>query len=156
MSTPPIRRPRVTLWLLRLGLTVHALCVVAQPVLAGRFLDGDYDAISAHSLNGSVLPASGMLVGAVALAYLIAGGAVWPLLAFSALWLAEGFQIGAGYARVLAIHIPLGVAIVVAALGLTIWSWLPAAARPRRGRQWRMRREPARAALDRVAAEAGR
>ena len=63
MSTSPTRRPRGTLWLLRLSLAVHAVCLVVQPILAGRYLDGDYDAIGAHSLNGSLLPASGMVVG---------------------------------------------------------------------------------------------
>jgi len=147
---PPTRRPRATLWLLRLTLTIHAVCVLAQPILAGRYLDGDYDAIGAHGLNGSVLPASGMVVGAAALAFWFAGGAGWPLLAFAGLWLAEGLQIGMGYARILAIHLPLGVAIVVVALWLAAWSWLPGAAVPRR----RLRpRESARRALDRVAAD---
>ncbi|MFG1920350.1 hypothetical protein [Cryptosporangium sp. NPDC048952] len=125
---------KTTLWLFRLSLTVHALCVLAQPVFAGLYLDGSYDAIGVHSLNGSILPASGMVVGAAALAFWIAGGAGWPLLAYAVLWLAEGFQIGMGYARVLAVHIPLGVTIVVLTVWLTIWVWLPRAAVRRRAR----------------------
>ncbi|EXG79124.1 hypothetical protein [Cryptosporangium arvum] len=135
---------KTTLWLFRLSLTVHAVCVLAQPILAGLYLDGSYDALGAHSLNGSILPATGMVVGAAALAFWIAGGAGWPLLAYATLWLAEGFQIGVGYARVLAIHLPLGVTIVVLTVWLTVWVWLPRAARRRR------RRTSARNALDRL------
>jgi len=151
MLTPRTRRPRVTLWLFRLSLTLHTVCVVAQPILAGRYLDGDYDALSVHSLNGSILPASGMVVGAAALTYWLAGGVGWPLLAYAGLWLAEGFQIGMGYARLLSLHIPLGVTIVALALWLTVWVWLPRAARPRRRRS--PPPESARAALDRLEVE---
>ncbi|GAA0264455.1 hypothetical protein [Cryptosporangium japonicum] len=136
---------KTTLWLFRLSLTVHAVCVLAQPILAGLYLDGSYDALGVHSLNGSILPATGMVVGAAGLAFWIAGGAGWPLLAYGVLWLAEGFQIGMGYARVLAVHLPLGVTIVALTIWLTVWSWLPRASRRRR-----RRRESPRSALDRV------
>ena len=43
-------------------------------------------------------------------------------------------QIGMGYQRNLALHVPLGVAIVVATLSFAGWSWSRAAARPRSGR----------------------
>jgi hypothetical protein len=47
------------------------------------------------------------------------------------LFLADGFQIAAGYARQLELHIPLGVAIVVTSVLLAAWAWSPSAARPR-------------------------
>ena len=118
-------------WLLRVTVTLHAVCVVAQPVLAGLYLDGDYDALSAHSLNGSLLPASAMLVGAAALGYLLAGGTGWPLLTTDALFLAEGVQIGMGHSRVLVVHLPLGVGITVLHLAFVWWAWRRAG-RPRR------------------------
>jgi hypothetical protein len=46
-------------------------------------------------------------------------------------FLAEGFQIGMGYSRQLHLHVPLGVAIVVAAVLLAAWVWTPSAARAR-------------------------
>jgi hypothetical protein len=64
--------------------------------------------------------------------YWLRGGAGWPLLALSGLWLVEGFQIGMGYALVMAVHIPLGVAVVGVAVWLAIWSWSPSSRRPRK------------------------
>jgi hypothetical protein len=126
------RPPRITLWTLRLVLSVHLLAVLAQPVLAGRYLTGDVDAIAVHGLIGSLLALVAMAVIAAALAYvLVVRGRLWVLPATVALFLADGFQIGFGYSRELNLHVPLGVGIVVAAVLLTAWSWTPAAARPR-------------------------
>src|SRR5689334_4168123 len=36
--------PLITLWLLRIAVTAHLVAVLAQPVLAGRYLTGDVDA----------------------------------------------------------------------------------------------------------------
>ncbi|HYH30213.1 MAG TPA: hypothetical protein VD903_07490 [Pseudonocardia sp.] len=129
------RRPRITLWTLRLSLTVLLLAVFAQPVLAGRYLTGDVDAIVVHGLVGSLLAPAAMLVIAAALAYVVAvRGRLWVLPAAVLLFLAIGVQIGFGYSRDLHLHVPVGVAIAVGAVLLTAWSWAPAAARPRGGR----------------------
>jgi hypothetical protein len=61
------------------------------------------------------------------------GGRPWPLAALLTLWWAAAIQLGMGYARVLAVHVPLGVTVVGAAVALAVWSWTPAARRPRRG-----------------------
>jgi hypothetical protein len=120
------------LWTLRAVITVHVLAVLAQPVLAGLFLTGDVDAIGVHGLIGSLLALVGMVVIGVALAYVLGGrGRLWVLPVAVALFLADGFQIGAGYTRQLELHIPLGVAIVVASVLLATWAWSPSAARPR-------------------------
>ncbi|WP_219413090.1 hypothetical protein [Pseudonocardia nigra] len=128
------RRPRVSLWLLRLVITVHLGAVLAQPVLAGMFLTGDVDAIAAHGLIGSLLALVAMFVIAATLAYVVGGrGRVWVVPVAVLLFLADGFQIGMGYARQLQLHVPLGVAIVTASVLLAIWAWSPSAARPRGG-----------------------
>jgi hypothetical protein len=128
----PVRRPRITLWTLRLVLSVHLLAVLAQPVLAGRYLTGDVDAMAAHGLVGSLLALVAMVVIAAALAYVLVGrGPLWILPVAVLLFLADGFQIGFGYDRELDLHLPLGVGIVVAAVLLTAWAWTPVAARPR-------------------------
>jgi hypothetical protein len=132
---PPVRRPRISLWTLRLVITVHLLAVLAQPVLAGRYLTGDVDAIEVHGLVGSLLMLVTMTVFAAALAYVLAGrGRLWVLPVIVLLFLAEGFQIGMGYARELQLHVPLGVAIVVTSVLLAAWVWTPTAARPRGSR----------------------
>lgn len=131
-AAAPTRRPRVSLWTLRLLLTGHLVAVLAQPVLAGRYLTGDVDAITVHGLLGSLLSLVAMALVAGALAYVLFGrGRLWVLPVTVLLFLAEGFQIGMGYSRELAVHVPLGVAIVVVAVLLAAWVWTPAAARPR-------------------------
>lgn len=114
----------------------YAAIVVAQPVLAGQYLAGSYDAINWHELGGLLMMVAA--VGAFALAVVHAGlgrGPVWPVALLIVLFLAQGFQIGMGYARTLAIHVPLGVFILATVLALGAWVWSPAARR--RGRMWR-------------------
>jgi hypothetical protein len=130
-----VRRPVVSLWLLRAALTVHLLAVLGQPVLAGLFLTGEVDAIEVHGLIGSVLAFFTLLTGVLALGYVVAGrGRVWILPALVVVFLLEGAQIGLGYARVLQLHVPLGVALAVLAVLLAAWSWTPSAGRARGSR----------------------
>ena len=129
-TVPPRRRatPRKTRWLLVAVLFVHTVAVVAQPLLAGRYLSGDVDAMGAHSLNGTMLPGlSTLQIAAAALFWRPGRGPFWPVLASVALLLAEGVQIGMGYSRTLGVHIPLGVAIVTTTVGMFVWSlaWRP-------------------------------
>ncbi|MFC5995064.1 hypothetical protein ACFQE5_12660 [Pseudonocardia hispaniensis] len=128
----PARQPRASLWALRVLLTGQLLAVLAQPVLAGLFLTGDVDAITGHGLIGSLLPLLGLLVVGGASAYVLGGrGRLWVLPAAVVLFLAEGLQVGMGYARTLQMHIPLGVAIVTVSVLSTIWVWSSSARRPR-------------------------
>ncbi|HEY4417928.1 MAG TPA: hypothetical protein VGN22_00315 [Pseudonocardia sp.] len=116
-------------------ITVNLLAVLAQPVLAGLFLTGDVDAIGVHGLIGSLLALVELVVIVVALAYVLGGrGRLWVLPVAVLLFLAVGFQIAAGYARELELHVPLGVTIVVASVLLAGWAWTPSAARPRNPR----------------------
>jgi hypothetical protein len=135
---PPVvrvRRPRASLWALRIVTLAFVLAVLAQPVLAGLFLTGDVDAIGVHGLIGSLLALGAMAVIAVVLAYVFGGrGTLWVLPVSVLLFLAVGFQIGAGYARQLELHVPLGVVIVTTSVLLAGWAWSPLAARARGAR----------------------
>jgi hypothetical protein len=132
---PPVtrvRRPRASLWALRTLLTLFLLAVLAQPLLAGRFLTGDIDAIGVHGLIGSLLALGALIVIGATVAYVLGGrGRLWVLPVSVLLFLAVGFQIGAGYARQLELHVPLGVTIVVTSVLFTAWAWTPWAAQPR-------------------------
>jgi hypothetical protein len=122
----------MSLWLLRSALTLYLLGVLAQPVLAGMFLTGSVDAITAHGIIGTGLEAMTMVVIAATIVYVIGGhGRLWILPVTVVLFFVVGLQIGMGYARQLQIHIPLGVAIVTASVMLTVWVWSPSAARAR-------------------------
>ena len=127
-----------TAWLLRMLLTIQAAMALAQPILIGRYLDGDFDVLGAHGLNGSLLPAIDMLCLGAALAHWTLGrGRFWPVLVTLLLIPVEGTQIAAGYAHSLALLIPLGVGIVAGLLFLAAWSWTPRIRRPRTVRRWR-------------------
>ena len=129
-----VRRPTATAWLLRAALTLTAASAVAQPLLIGGYLDGNFDLVAWHSTNATAVIVTVMLSGLAAIAYVWPGGGrPWPLVALVLLWFAAGFQTGVGHERVLSIHVPLGVLIVGAAVALAVWSWTPAARRPRRG-----------------------
>lgn len=90
-----------------------------------------------HAAVGSAVGGLTLVTIGVAIAYVARGrGRLWVLPTAVVLFLAEGLQIHFGYARVLAVHIPLGVAVVVAAVLLAIWAWTPSAALPRGKRTW--------------------
>lgn len=127
------RRPRLTLWLLRITATLQLVLVLAQPVLAGLFLTGNVDAIEVHAAVAGILAFVELVLIAVAVAYAFARGRIWIVPAAVTLLVAIGLQMAAGYSRALQFHIPLGVAIVTVSILLASWVWTPAAARPRGG-----------------------
>lgn len=138
-AAQPVRGPRVTLWVLRLMTTLHVLAVLAQPILAGDYLSGHFDALGRHSMNAHIVTGFSFLAIIAALLYRWPGrGNGWIPLVAVLLLFAEVFQEGMGYARMLAVHIPLGVSICVLAVLLLIWVWRPSARRPRR--RWFVRK----------------
>jgi hypothetical protein len=128
----PVSGPRATLWVLRIAVTAHLLLVALQPVLAGAYLSGDFDALGAHGSNAGYVTLVGLAVLVCALAYWLGGrGRGWVPAAAATIWVAEVLQTGFGYARLLGLHIPLGVTIVTGAVLLTAWAWRPGARRSR-------------------------
>ncbi|MEU7058280.1 hypothetical protein [Streptomyces sp. NPDC046197] len=117
-----------TLVLFRAVVTCEAALALGQAVLAGSFLSGHYQALDLHALNATAtgLTAVAQIVAALLL-WRPGGGPGWPVLAGIALFGAEAGQIAMGYARVLAVHVPLGVAIIVCTLLMFGWAWRPAA-----------------------------
>lgn len=125
--------PTTTLWLLRATLSLHAALALTQPVSAGSYLSGNFDILATHGNSGVLLIAATAVWGAAAAAYIAANrGARWPLLLLvPVVFIAEGIQIGMGHQRNLAVHIPLGVLIVLTAVLLAAWSFT-SWARPQR------------------------
>jgi len=102
---------------LHVVLRLLAVLVFAQAVFAGLFLDGNAAWRDWHATNGMLLLPLLALVEVV-LAVLVwrpGGGPGWIALASVGLLLAIVIQIGMGQTSQLAVHVPLGVAI----LGLT-------------------------------------
>ena len=108
-----VRRPALAramslvLWLL-------AVSLLAQVIFAGLFLDGHDAWRDWHAANGMVLLPLLALVQVV-LAVLVwrpGGGPGWPAIASVGLLVAVVLQNVIGQAGLLAVHVPLGVAIV--------------------------------------------
>jgi hypothetical protein len=133
---PADRGPRGSLWALRITAVLHLAVLVLQPLLAGMYLDGDADAIGVHGINAHIVQTLcfAQLVAAIFYAW-PGGGRIWPLAFSGLLWFAEGFQLGMGYARILIVHILLGVGIIVAQSLVTVSTCRRSARTPRRGRR---------------------
>ena len=136
---PPAQRgPRATLQVLRVVAVLHSLAFLGQPVFAGGYLMGDVDALALHDANAFVITAFDVVQLACAVVYFWKGrGAAWPIWASLAIALAVEVQVGMGYERLLVVHLPLGVSLVVGQILTTVWLFRAAAAtaRPRRARR---------------------
>jgi hypothetical protein len=132
--------PRATLQVLRVVAIMHTLAMLVQPVLAGRYLSGDVQAIDLHRINAGVVTAFDAVQLICAIVFTWAGrGRSWPIYASLATALAVEVQVGVGFERVLAVHIPLGVSIIVTQVLVTVWLFRSGAAvgrvrRPRKER----------------------
>jgi hypothetical protein len=109
---------------LRLVVTLGAIAVLGQAVLAGQILGGDSGALLAHGTGAMVLVVIGLVqlvVAVVAWRRRRAPGSV--ALVSGLVLLALVGQTLAGAMSLLAVHIPLGVAIFGGYAGLlnTVW-----------------------------------
>jgi cytochrome bd-type quinol oxidase subunit 2 len=99
---------------LQVVLRLLAALVFAQAIFAGLFLDGDDAWRDWHATNGMLLIPLLALVEVV-LAVLVwrsGRGPGWIALASVGLLLAIGAQVALGYTDQLAVHVPLGVAVL--------------------------------------------
>ncbi|MEV5375794.1 hypothetical protein AB0L26_07405 [Streptomyces nondiastaticus] len=95
------------------------LDTLAQAALAGLFVTGDLDLLTWHAANAGVLSALAVVQTAAAVAVRRAAhGPLWPAAASAVLVLLVSAQQGLGEARVLAGHIPLGMAVFGCATAL--------------------------------------
>jgi heme A synthase len=95
-----------------------------QAVFAGQFLGGTYGSLQVHRDGAN--SASIVVLVAVIAAILLrwpGRGPVWPMFASIALFVLIGVQIFLGYVRILTLHVPLGVAIIMIAAALAVWAW---------------------------------
>jgi hypothetical protein len=133
-TAPPLltRRPRASLWALRVSALLHTATIAVQPVLAGQFLAGDVDAIIMHEINSHLVTTIGWVQIIAAIAYVWRGrGAVWPLVLSVVLGVCEEGQKVLGYFRIADVHIPFGIALITTQVLFTIWLFGSAARRNR-------------------------
>jgi hypothetical protein len=138
-STPAVGRPSWPRWLFRVCMTVAATLLANQAVYAGQFLAGTYGSLLTHRENATY---SGIAVAVAAAAAVLlrwpGRGPLWPVLATVGLFGLIAAQIAIGFARIITVHIPLGVAVIVVAVLLTVWAWRDP--RPPDGNAARLRR----------------
>ena len=105
-------------------MSAAALLLFDQAVFAGTFLAGSFTALHTHRENATY--AGLTVLAAAACAALIrwpGRGPYWPMLACLGLFALIALQIVLGFARALAVHVPLGVTIIGLAAALTVWAW---------------------------------
>jgi hypothetical protein len=111
-------------WLFRVAITVETVFVIAQAALAGGFLAGHYDLLAMHKENATITGIAELVVTVTAvLLWKPGGGPWWPIAVSLGLFALEAVQIIMGYARVLAVHVPLGVLISAGIVMLLTWAW---------------------------------
>jgi hypothetical protein len=117
-------RRRWPAWLFRLTITTAAVLAFDQAVFAGQFLSGSYPALHLHrdTATYTVAATAASIVTAI-LWRLIGGGPRWPLPASIVLLVLTALQTWLGYQLILAVHIPLGVTIIVLLIALTAAAW---------------------------------
>jgi hypothetical protein len=111
-------------WPLRISATVAAVLLFDQAVYAGQFLSGTFAALQTHRDNATYAGLAVLATGICAVLLRWPGrGPLWPIFACLIQFGLVGLQIALGFARVLTLHIPLGVLIVLGWIHLTVWSW---------------------------------
>jgi putative Ca2+/H+ antiporter (TMEM165/GDT1 family) len=111
-------------WLLRVVTALATLSAFTQAVLAGGVVAGRMEALPLHSANGLLLALGNVvLLVALVLAWRPGGGPAWTVFAGLLLAFATMVQLGLGFSRSLAIHVPLGTTVIIAVFLLLVWAW---------------------------------
>jgi hypothetical protein len=105
---------RATAW-------VHALAICLQPVFAGSYLDGSPSGLRLHEPIGLALAFLGLAQLLLATIWWRTGGRRPAPVVSLLIVTGEVFQIAMGYSRQLAIHVPLGIALVAASVAFAFW-----------------------------------
>jgi hypothetical protein len=114
----------------RVVAVLHAALTIVQAVAAGGILQASTVGLVVHQAGAGLLWLVSLVqVPVAALAWRPGGLPAWPIGVSAGLVVAETAQVAVGATGVLAVHVPLGVAIVGAAVCLAAWVLR---ARPRR------------------------
>ena len=121
-----VQAPRV----FRILITVSAVILFNQSLQAGEFMSGSYEFLEFHRFGATAAEFVVLFaVIAAAVAKFRGPYSWWPVGLTTLLWAAIQMQEVAGEERWLAVHVPLGVSIIVSVVGLTVWAWREPAGR---------------------------
>jgi hypothetical protein len=113
-----------TLTALRLLAVCHLAGLATQPVFAGRYLGGDADALGIHATIGETIAWLAIAQALVALiCWFQKRLPLWAAGAFVLIFALDGLQIHMGYAKAVAVHIPLGASLLTISFAMTLWLW---------------------------------
>jgi hypothetical protein len=116
--------PRWPRWVLRVTSTLAAVLLFDQAVFAGQFLGGRYSSLQTHRENATYAGIAILLEAVAALLVRWRGrGPTWLIFACLGIFALIALQILLGFERVLAVHVPLGVAIILLGATLAVWAW---------------------------------
>jgi hypothetical protein len=126
-------RTRPAGWVFRIVVSAHGVVLAGQPVFAGVYLTGDFDALRWHAVGADVVTSLGYVQLVVAIVVWARLRRAWPFAATTAVVTAETVQYFAGLAGALWLHLPLGVLTVAALVVqfIAVW-WRPLARREAR------------------------
>jgi len=111
-------------WPFRVSMTVAAVLLFDQAIFAGRMLSGSFPALHTHRENATFAGIAVLVAAVCAIPLRRPGrGPLWPAFAGLGLFALIALQIVLGFTRVLIVHVPLGVSIILLAVLLTIWAW---------------------------------
>ncbi|BCJ26716.1 hypothetical protein AB0I55_30275 [Actinocatenispora sera] len=111
-------------WVMRSVVSAHAAVILAQPVFAGVYLSGDFDALGWHATGANIVTSLGyvqLVVAVVAWVRLRRPGLFLGTLGLVA---AETVQYVAGMDGALWLHLPLGVLTITGLIGQFVAVWL--------------------------------
>jgi hypothetical protein len=119
-------RRRWPIWLFRMTITAAAILAFNQAVFAGQMLSGTYAALRLHRDMATYTVA--VIAAAIVMAILwrrAGAGPRWAVPTAVALFVLTALQTFLGYRLVLAVHIPLGVTVIILLVALTAAAWRP-------------------------------
>jgi len=111
-----------SLAVLRLIAVLHAIAICVQPIAIGSYLNGSLTGLRIHEPVGIALTFVGLGQLVVAIVYWRSGGHPAAPVAAALIMSAEAVQAAMGFNKQLAIHIPLGIALIGSTVGFAIWS----------------------------------
>ena len=106
----------------RISVTAAAVFATAQAIIAGNFLSGHYGALVWHNLTAGLLIVAALLSAVLALVRrpprpILIGALLLPVFVAA--------QAALGMFRVLTLHVPIGVLMIVGSWRLAAWAWRP-------------------------------
>jgi hypothetical protein len=131
LTDAPREPRRWPLQFLQISLTVTALLMFGQAVLAGLFMGGQPSAFGWHREMATVAGIAVMVsIVAAILARRLGRAPRWPIWATTGLLALMSLLAFAGFRSLPALHVPLAVITILLATGLAAWAWRyrPAAA----------------------------